>query len=1465
MKYGILSAFINFFKKSRPLRLFLLTFALMFGSNYIVHAEGSRELTEDPPGDGNRVYTEWDNTLSAGIVRQTLIKVYVQAGEWVNLGSSVPVSFSDPDDIIYRSPLGGDDGTCDVVDGGFGHIVDPAMEQAGPLTLNNAAGYIPCQFQATETGIYEVEFHAPLAASVGNPPLIGSQDPFPTDGTTIATVAAWDVTVLTDPADIGTEITGRAFTNLLALNVSNLNGRINSTVYVLSQDGYQYRVFLNGIQPFGFLLFSNSKGPVDAATNSPLYRSIQLQGGNNVQALPDGTNPPGTIDVDILSPNAPNNAATNDFTHKLFFNIPAADLPTPPDLGTEFVFVPSPSGNIEFRTEPIPPPTATMFRFEGAEADTPGQMGTNPLGGFFRYDLTRATSFQIIVDIDRDGTYGNNNDRVLDGSGVVGFNEVFWDGLDQNGVAVPPSNLTYEAELRTRAGEVHFPISDPENNRRGFEIERLNDPGTTVDPGSPFLIYYNDELQYDGNPGNYNHSLCADVPTSGDAPAPPDVGATVGPCYGFPPAPRNASVAGVNSAGGAHQWRTINGGSFGDERVMNTWTFYPGDVQTLTGGILISLVDLVMLKEVTPAQYTPGGPVTFTLTVTNNGPSDATGATVIDTFNAAFTNVTWSCVATGTAACVSGGAANATGTGDLNETVDIAAGAGNQLVYTIDTIIAPGTTGPLVNTAQVVKPPDTSETNLTNNESSVTINTAPSPTMTVMKDDGVMFVSANGQEVTYTITYENTSTVDAANVTLSDDLPAGATFVSCSDGCAGTGPVTWNIGDVAAGGTGFVTLTVDLPAAPVGTQHINTVTLSYTDTVGNPQPDETDNDIDEVVDANAPTMTVTKDDGVTVVSNAGEQVTYTITYTNTSAFDALNVVLSDVLPAGATFVSCGNAVPGDIACTGTGPVVWNLGTVPAGDGGSATLTVDLPAAPAGTLHENVVDLTYEDSVGNTYTATDNDIDEVVDPATMTPQMTISKDDGVVEVSPDGEQVTYVIVYENVGMADAVNVIITDTLPTGATFAACSRNCTVAGDTITWDIGTVPTGVSGSVSLAVNLPAVTPPAEHENIVQIDYEDTNGTVYPPETDNDIDIVRNNDPNQTSMTVSKDDGFIFVSSDGQQVTYTIVYENTSTVDAVAVTLTDNLPTGATFVSCSDACTGTGPVVWDIGNVAAGATGQVTLTVDLPPLLPPEEHINTVVLSYTDSTGADYPDEIANDIDQVTTQTLTPTVTGTPPTATPTVTGTPPTATPTVTGTPPTATPTVTGTPPTSTPIGTPPDFPPVTVTSIPVGDDPDPQLSVVRKQVSPPFVDANDTVEWVITVNNTSDDPVKSITIEDVLPPGLEIVDATTSDGKLIIIGDTVIVEIPILGPGETIIITITTQVVEGADAVIINTVQFFRPPNVLDEASATLVVADELPRTGETPWWVLPLRVTILVSVSGMVLFIMSGWMRHRQQR
>ncbi|MDY6986882.1 MAG: hypothetical protein SWQ30_02395 [Thermodesulfobacteriota bacterium] len=103
--------------------------------------------------------------------------------------------------------------------------------------------------------------------------------------------------------------------------------------------------------------------------------------------------------------------------------------------------------------------------------------------------------------------------------------------------------------------------------------------------------------------------------------------------------------------------------------------------------------DLSVTKTDSVTQATPGGSLTYTIVVSNAGPSNDPSVTLSDAFPADLT-ATWTSVAAG------GATGNtAAGSGDLAETLSMP--AGSSVTYTVTCDIDPSATGTLSNTATV--------------------------------------------------------------------------------------------------------------------------------------------------------------------------------------------------------------------------------------------------------------------------------------------------------------------------------------------------------------------------------------------------------------------------------------------------------------------------------------------------------------------------------------------------------------------------------------------------------------------------------------------------------------------------------------------------------------------------------------------------------------------------------------------
>jgi fimbrial isopeptide formation D2 family protein/uncharacterized repeat protein (TIGR01451 family) len=559
------------------------------GSLAPAHAEGSRDLVA---GGGSRPYIDADSRTTANIPRQNTWRVFVQTGETVNLGSSVPSSAnnSGASDIVYTSPFGSQNGVCDVdATTGFGLIDTVTKETAGPLPNTN--GYTPCSFVATETGLYTVVFHAPNAngTGIGNPPAQSVTAAFPTDAAQRAAVSAWDITIR-DSNDVPQS--GRVFTNYIAFNMG-ANGStvaLNSDLYIQTKDGFLYKTDMNGMDPFGFLFFANNRGFIDqTGGDTTLYKSARAT-DNSMTAF--------NGNVRVQRPNVPDTAT--DLTHWVFLNPPA----------------PETLNELSIPLTPTAPATPTNFRFTGAAGGS-GNQTLVAVGGTFSFDVTGIGSYEIIIDTDANGTFDPSVDRVLQNTFVAGSLAVVWDGNDRAGTPLQPrpGNAPYNAQIRARGGEYHFPLLDAENNPSGMIITMQNPPAAFPTGKSATTVYYDNSAYTTKN------------------------GTSVTPGFsgGTAPSPLSNTV-GFDSSAGVQQFSS----SWGDQQGIDTWTYFPSDA-TITP-LVITAANQANVRGTKSVRFlqdtdgsgsvTVGDRVEYTITYSNlapNATSDATNFIISDT------------------------------------------------------------------------------------------------------------------------------------------------------------------------------------------------------------------------------------------------------------------------------------------------------------------------------------------------------------------------------------------------------------------------------------------------------------------------------------------------------------------------------------------------------------------------------------------------------------------------------------------------------------------------------------------------------------------------------------------------------------------------------------------------------------------------------------------------------------------
>lgn len=194
---------------------------------------------------------------------------------------------------------------------------------------------------------------------------------------------------------------------------------------------------------------------------------------------------------------------------------------------------------------------------------------------------------------------------------------------------------------------------------------------------------------------------------------------------------------------------------------------------TVTTTVAAPQADLAITMSDSPDPILLGGTITYTITVTNNGPDTATNVTASGTlpscnFGTLASGASASCTPTAIASSV----------GTLTQTMSVGATEGDP--------------------------------NTANNSTSASTTVNPSADLAVSMTDSPDPVKI-GAKLTYNITVTNSGPSNASDVTLTDTLPANTIFVSVTESqgsCSGTSTVTCNLGSIASGASANVEIVI---------------------------------------------------------------------------------------------------------------------------------------------------------------------------------------------------------------------------------------------------------------------------------------------------------------------------------------------------------------------------------------------------------------------------------------------------------------------------------------------------------------------------------------------------------------------------------------------------------------------------------------------------------------------------------
>ena len=445
-----------------------------------------------------------------------------------------------------------------------------------------------------------------------------------------------------------------------------------------------------------------------------------------------------------------------------------------------------------------------------------------------------------------------------------------------------------------------------------------------------------------------------------------------------------------------------------------------------------------------------------------------------------------------------------------------------------------------------------------------------------------------GGTLTYTATVTNNSPTTATQLTVTDTLPAGSTFVSAT-GTGWTctqagGTVTCTRPTLATGAAPAITIVVTAPnAGPLGD------TASVSATTPDPTPGNNSATTTTAVNAPGADLSIALTDAPDPVA-AGGMLTYTAFVQNNSATTAAtNLVVTDTLPAGVTFVS---AVGTGWTCTQAGTTVTCT---------RATLAA-LAAAPAITFIVNAPAAGGMISDTATVSATTNDPTPGNNTATATTAVNapVGADLSIALVdSPDpvliGGVLTYTATVTDSSALMASTVSVVETFPTGFTITSATGTgwtCNVAGQVVTCTRATVTTGAAPAITVIGTAP--TTPGTITAMATV------SAVTPdPSMANNTTMASTTVGTAADLSVAVSGAPDPVTPGGTETfTITVTDSGPGTADNVSVTFT--LPAGATFVSAMGngwTCTLAGTVVTCTRpSVPPGTAPPIQIIVTMP-----------------------------------------------------------------------------------------------------------------------------------------------------------------------------------------------------------------------------------------------------------------------------
>ncbi|MCU5460027.1 cell surface protein, partial [Bacillus cereus] len=606
----------------------------------------------------------------------------------------------------------------------------------------------------------------------------------------------------------------------------------------------------------------------------------------------------------------------------------------------------------------------------------------------------------------------------------------------------------------------------------------------------------------------------------------------------------------------------------GNDTILYSYTVDPNGTpvttSTSTNIVTNPVLDamIAMIKSVDQTLVTLGDTITYTTILTNTGNTNATNITFTDLIPNGTTFITDSVTINGITQI------------GLNPNTGITIGsiAANSSISIVFQVTATSTPvqNPIANSATAsytfIADPNAPivSRNVTSNTTFTTINTA---TILSSKQVDKSF-SHIGDTLTYTVTLTNNGNSSAQNVIFTDTVPSGTTFIANTfsiNGIPQSGANPTNgvdIGPITAGAIVNVSFQVNVTSLPTENPIVNFSSTSYQ--LVSPPDAETSISNPVSTQIKEAILSMTKNESASF-SDIGQTAFYTISISNVGNTDAANIVFTDVLPSGLTFVPNTLTVDGVLQPNANPNTGVLLATLPPNEIYSIVFQVTVNSIPSINPTPNTASTTYEfivDPVNPSVSssATSNTTLLQINNANI-----ISTKTADLTFADVGNTITFTLNLPNTGNVAATDVTVIDILDSNLTFVP--NSFTVNGQTIPnadlstgVNIGSINGGNTAIVTFqatVTTLPTLNPIS---NSTLTAYHYVVDPSQPPITTSNQSNTTTTQINSAILTAQKNSNVSTVDI-GQDIVYTVTITNSGNVSATNVIFTDLIPDGTSF----------------------------------------------------------------------------------------------------------------------------------------------------------------------------------------------------------------------------------------------------------------------------------------------------------------